>query len=52
VIDRLTFYQEELGMDYFIGWFNFGDLDFDTVKASLRRFAEQVMPAFAIEVAA
>ena len=49
VIDRIRHLQAETGVDYLIAWFNFGTLGQDLAKASMRRFAEEVMPAFADE---
>lgn len=53
VIERVKFLEAEAGVDYLIAWFNFGSLDHDLAKVSLRRFAEEVMPAFepAVDVA-
>jgi alkanesulfonate monooxygenase SsuD/methylene tetrahydromethanopterin reductase-like flavin-dependent oxidoreductase (luciferase family) len=49
VIDRIRFLQQKAGVDYLIAWFNFGTLGQNLAKASMRRFAEEVMPAFADE---
>jgi hypothetical protein len=38
---------EAVGIDHFTRSFRFGDLPQERVLASMRRFAEQVMPAFA-----
>ena len=46
VIERLQFLQEEVNLDYFLGWFNFGTMPQAMAKASLQRFAEEVMPIF------
>jgi natural product biosynthesis luciferase-like monooxygenase protein len=46
VIDRLQFLQDELGVNYLLSWMNFGGLDGDLARASMRRFAEKVMPRF------
>jgi alkanesulfonate monooxygenase SsuD/methylene tetrahydromethanopterin reductase-like flavin-dependent oxidoreductase (luciferase family) len=36
----------EMGFTDFIGWFDVGGLPHETVTRSMRRFAEEVMPAF------
>lgn len=46
IVERLQRLQEEVGMTYFMGWFNFGSLDHEQAKASLLRFADEVMPHF------
>jgi alkanesulfonate monooxygenase SsuD/methylene tetrahydromethanopterin reductase-like flavin-dependent oxidoreductase (luciferase family) len=38
--------QEAMGIDHFNCAFHFGDLSTDKILGSMRRFAEQVMPAF------
>lgn len=46
VIDRIRFLRDECDVNYLVGWFNFGNLDHELVRASLRRFADEVMPEF------
>ena len=46
VIDRLSMHRDELGLTYVIAWMNFGGLADESVRASMRRFAEQVLPKF------
>jgi len=46
VTDRLQQFREELGLTYVIAWMNFGGLADEAVRASMRRFAEKVMPRF------
>jgi alkanesulfonate monooxygenase SsuD/methylene tetrahydromethanopterin reductase-like flavin-dependent oxidoreductase (luciferase family) len=46
-IERITWLREEFGLSQLICWFNPGGLmPHDTVLASMRRFAAQVMPRF------
>jgi alkanesulfonate monooxygenase SsuD/methylene tetrahydromethanopterin reductase-like flavin-dependent oxidoreductase (luciferase family) len=47
VIERLQRLQAEAGVNYYIGWFNFGGMPADKVERSMRLFAKEVMPAFA-----
>ena len=47
LIERIRSIHDATGLDYLIGWFNLGSLDHQLAKDSLRRFAEEVMPAFA-----
>lgn len=47
VIDRISFLRDEIGVTYLHGWFNFGNLDHSKAMASMRRFAEEVIPKFA-----
>ena len=49
VTDRLQMLMEIVGLNYYIGWFNFGGMDHAAVLRSMERFAEQVMPNFAPE---
>lgn len=51
VVARITTLREALGMNYFIGWFNFGGLPHADVMKSMERFATDVMPHFAHEPA-
>lgn len=51
VIDRIQMLQQEAGVNYYQGWFNFGNLDHKLAVASLKRFAEKVMPHFKVETA-
>jgi alkanesulfonate monooxygenase SsuD/methylene tetrahydromethanopterin reductase-like flavin-dependent oxidoreductase (luciferase family) len=46
VTDRLAMLREALGLTHLLCWMNFGGLADDTVRASMRRFAEKVMPRF------
>ena len=46
VIDRLALLRETLGLTYVICWMNFGGLADETVRGSMRRFAEKVIPRF------
>jgi natural product biosynthesis luciferase-like monooxygenase protein len=46
LIDRIRHLQEEIGLTYLVGLFNFGTLDQEKARASMRRFATEVMPAF------
>jgi hypothetical protein len=46
VIDRVQFLKEELGVTYLLCWMNFGGLDAEDARSSLRRFAEKVVPRF------
>jgi alkanesulfonate monooxygenase SsuD/methylene tetrahydromethanopterin reductase-like flavin-dependent oxidoreductase (luciferase family) len=46
LIARIRDLHDATGLDYLIGWFNLGSLDAKLAKDSLRRFAEEVMPAF------
>jgi alkanesulfonate monooxygenase SsuD/methylene tetrahydromethanopterin reductase-like flavin-dependent oxidoreductase (luciferase family) len=45
VRQKLTEYQQELGFGTFSGIFQFGSLPHDAFKASVTRFASEVMPA-------
>jgi alkanesulfonate monooxygenase SsuD/methylene tetrahydromethanopterin reductase-like flavin-dependent oxidoreductase (luciferase family) len=49
VVERIELLREELGLTYYIGWFNFGGLPHQKVMQSMRLFAEEVMPAFRTE---
>ena len=51
VADRIRQLEQEVGMSYFLGWFNFGSLDHELAMLSLRRFADQVMSKFDVEEA-
>jgi natural product biosynthesis luciferase-like monooxygenase protein len=51
VADRIRQLEQEVGMNYFLGWFNFGSLDHELAMRSLRRFADQVMARFDVEEA-
>jgi alkanesulfonate monooxygenase SsuD/methylene tetrahydromethanopterin reductase-like flavin-dependent oxidoreductase (luciferase family) len=52
VVERIQRLQEEAGINYYQGWFNFGSLDHELALASLKRFGEKVMPKFEVETAA
>lgn len=45
-IERLKTLQAVMGIDHFAGNFWFGDMPEDKVLTSMRRFAEEVIPAF------
>jgi alkanesulfonate monooxygenase SsuD/methylene tetrahydromethanopterin reductase-like flavin-dependent oxidoreductase (luciferase family) len=47
VRDRLKEYVDLVGGNYFVGVFAFGNLHTEQILGSIRRFAEQVMPALA-----
>ena len=44
--ERLARLQEEVGVTEFICQFNFGGISPELVRRSMRRFAEEIMPAF------
>jgi hypothetical protein len=44
LVDRISMLREEIGLNYLVGLFNFGTLDHELAKDSMRRFAEEVMP--------
>jgi natural product biosynthesis luciferase-like monooxygenase protein len=46
VVDRVRFLQDELGVNYILGWFNFANLDHKLATESMRRFAGEVMSEF------
>jgi alkanesulfonate monooxygenase SsuD/methylene tetrahydromethanopterin reductase-like flavin-dependent oxidoreductase (luciferase family) len=46
VIERIKILQQEAGVNYYIGWFNFGGMPNDKVLRSMELFANEVMPAF------
>jgi natural product biosynthesis luciferase-like monooxygenase protein len=46
VVDRIARLREELGVTYLLTWMNFGGLESELARDSLRRFAEKVMPRF------
>ena len=47
VAERLKFQRDELGVDYYLAWFDFGGLPFDLVQASIERFGKEVIPRLA-----
>ena len=51
VAQRIQMLRDELAVDHIVGWFNFGNLDHQLAKDSMRRFADEVMPRFADEPA-
>jgi natural product biosynthesis luciferase-like monooxygenase protein len=51
VVQRIQHLVDEVGLTYYIGWFNFGGLPHAEVMASMERFASEVMPHFAAEPA-
>ncbi len=46
VVERIERLREELGVIYLLCWMNFGGLERDLARASIRRFAERVIPRF------
>lgn len=46
VADRIKFLRDELGVTYLLTWMNFGGLEGELARDSLRRFAEKVIPRF------
>jgi len=44
VVERIHALREELGVTYLLCWMNFGGLDRELARASIRRFAEKVIP--------
>lgn len=46
VVERIKILQQEAGVNYYIGWFNFGAMPDDRVRRSMELFASEVMPAF------
>ena len=46
VIERILALQEDLGVTSLLCWTNFGGLPSDLARASIRRFAEKVIPKF------
>jgi alkanesulfonate monooxygenase SsuD/methylene tetrahydromethanopterin reductase-like flavin-dependent oxidoreductase (luciferase family) len=46
IVDSIQRLQQEAGVNYYMGWFNFGSLDHDLALASLKRFGNEVMPKF------
>jgi alkanesulfonate monooxygenase SsuD/methylene tetrahydromethanopterin reductase-like flavin-dependent oxidoreductase (luciferase family) len=46
VIERIKLLQQEAGVNYYIGWFNFGGMPHEKVKRSMELFASEVMPVF------
>lgn len=45
-VERIKMYQQEIGLNYLLCWMSFGGLPHEQVCASMRLFAETVMPAF------
>lgn len=45
-IEKLKILRDVVGVSHYIAWFNFGGLDHKKVMRSMKRFAEEVMPAF------
>jgi alkanesulfonate monooxygenase SsuD/methylene tetrahydromethanopterin reductase-like flavin-dependent oxidoreductase (luciferase family) len=45
-IERIKHIKDELDLNYLLGTFQFGGLPREKAEASMRRFAEDVMPAF------
>ena len=46
MIERIKLLQQEAGVNYYIGWFNFGGMPHEKVKHSMELFAREVMPVF------
>jgi alkanesulfonate monooxygenase SsuD/methylene tetrahydromethanopterin reductase-like flavin-dependent oxidoreductase (luciferase family) len=46
VIERIVRLQDEAGVNYYIGWFNFGGMPHENVVRSMNMFAREVMPTF------
>jgi hypothetical protein len=46
VVQRIQHLVDQVGLTYYIGWFNFGGLPHAEVMASMERFASEVMPHF------
>jgi natural product biosynthesis luciferase-like monooxygenase protein len=46
VVDRIKFLRDELGVTYLLNWMNFGGLESELARDSLRRFAEKIIPRF------
>ncbi len=46
VTERIRFLRDELGVTYLMCWMNFGGLDEELAWASIRRFAEKIIPRF------
>ena len=44
--ERIHALREDLGVTSLLCWTNFGGLPSDLARASIRRFAEKVMPKF------
>lgn len=44
-IEKLRCLQDEGGVNYILGWMNFGGMPHDMVSRSMQLFAEAVMPA-------
>ena len=45
-VEQIKVLRDEIGVTNFIAWPNFGGMDQELATASMRRFAEQVMPIF------
>lgn len=46
VIERLKFSEEEVGVNQYICWFNFGQIGHKKTMETMELFAKEVMPAF------
>ena len=46
VVERIARLRDELGVTYLLAWMNFGGLESDLARNSLRRFAEKIIPRF------
>ena len=49
VTEKLQMLVDVVGLNYYIGWFNFAGMEHATVLRSMEMFAEQVIPNFARE---
>jgi len=52
VTERIQMLRDQVDVDHIVGWFNFGNLDHELAKDSMRRFADEVMPRFTAAVSA
>jgi len=46
VAERIHTLEQEAGVNYYIGWFNFGGMPPEKVEQSMKLFADKVMPQF------
>ena len=46
VTERIRRLEQEAGVNYYIGWFNFGGMPPEKVERSMKLFSDQVMPNF------
>ncbi len=50
-IERLEWFKQETGLNYLVGFIDFGMIPHEKVVASMQRFAEKVIPHFASDEA-